>query len=198
MESITEKMKKHADILARVLHRRLGKHIRNKIADQSKHNHPALLFVATNLNRFAALICYYGQARTKPVMHPDACLLVNPTRGGFVEAKDTELEGSYLRYSTKEFIWIRSGRVVGSDVLMNRIVKRNESGHKKKAATASLLDGVGFYTLYPSQLSKNQLLSRIGYFEDLKLYSGFCFKRNGNVSGLVSTNDGAGLLDWSI
>ena len=40
---------------------------------------------------------------------------------------------------------------------MNGIVKRNESRYEKKAVAASLLDGVGFYTLYPSQSNTNQL-----------------------------------------
>ena len=74
-DSVREKDKQHADKLVRVLRRRLLKHIRTKIADKLKHSHPALLFVRANLNRYTALLCYFGQARKNPIMHQNACLL---------------------------------------------------------------------------------------------------------------------------
>ena len=111
-------------------------------------------------------------------------------------AADESFEGSYLHYSSEEFKWIRSGKAV-SDVSKNGIVRRNEEGHRKKAATASLLDGECFYTLYPSQSNTNQIPDRLGYFEDLQQYCGFCFKRTENIEALVSTIEGRGLFDWS-
>ena len=86
-----------------------------------------------------------------------------------MKAVDEGLEGSYLHYSKEEHRWIHSGKAAGSriDGTKNGIVKRNEDGHRKAAAKASLLDGECFYTLYPSQLNNNQLPDRRGYFEDL-------------------------------
>ena len=182
----------------KVLQRRLLKHIRTKIDDRTKHNHPALHFVRLNLNRFTALLCHYGQARYTTVMNVNSCLLQNPSRGGFVLAEDEDLEGSYLHYSTEEFRWIRTGKAVGSSESKNGIVKRNEDGHRKKAASASLLDGECFYTLYPSCSNTNQLPDKVGHFEDLQQYCGFCFCRKGNTDNLVSTVEGEGLFDWSL
>ena len=127
---------------------RLQKHIQSKIADPTKHNHPALLFVHANLNRFVALLWLFGQARRSPVMNPNSCLLAQPSVGGFLLAVDSALEGSYLHYSTEEDHWIRSGKAVGSDSSnpINGIVLRNEKGHLKKAKSASLVDGECFYT----------------------------------------------------
>ena len=45
IDSVTREMKDHADKLGKALRRRLLKHIRTKIDDRTKHNHPALLFV---------------------------------------------------------------------------------------------------------------------------------------------------------
>ena len=191
---------KFANKLGRTIHRRLIKHIRTKIADSTKHNHPALLFVRDNLNRFTAFLCFYGQGRKSVVMNENSCLLQHPSRGGFIMAKDEALEGSYLHYSNEEFKWIRSGKATGSDATENGLVKRNEKGHRKKAATASLVDGECFYTLYPSRSNPNQLPNRMGYFEDLILYCGFSFIRSdaAAVEGLVSTVEGKGLFDWSV
>ena len=95
-------------------------------------------------------------------MHQNACLLKNPTQGGFVAAVNTELEDIYLHYSTKEFQWIQPG----NDVCM---VKRHVYVNQKKALSASLLDGEFFFTLYQSSSNTNQLPNRMGYFEELVL-----------------------------
>ena len=121
-----------------------------------------------------------------------------PNRGGFLVAVDRALEGSYLHWSNEESAWIRSGKAVGSDTSdpINGIVFRNETGHVKKAATASLLDGECFYTQYPSRDNNNQLPDKVGIFEDLTQYCGFSFNRSNNLSGLISTVDDECLLDW--
>ena len=81
---------------------------------------------------------------------------------------------------------------------MNGIVRRNEGGHKKKAATSSLLDGRCFYTLFPSRSNTNQIPDKWGDFEDLKLYYGFCFNRRENTNGLTSVKESECLFDWSL
>ena len=189
-----------ADNLGRVLKSRLERHIKTKILDTTKHNHPALLFVRANLNRYAALLHFYKQARQSPVMNHNSCLLQQPWRSGFLPALDDELEGSYLHYSNEEGAWVRTGKAVGSDMSspINGIVFRNKMGHSKKAATASLVDGECFYTMYPARSNSNQLPNRMGYFDDLTQYCGFSFKRSGNVEALVSTVDGECLFDWSL
>ena len=196
--TVREDIKDHADKMMKVLRRRLSKHIRTKIPDESKHSHPALLFVKVNLNRFVALLCYFDQARTNTIMHTNACLLQHHLHGGFVVAEDSELEGSYVHYLTDDCKLIRSGEAVCSNATKNGIVKRNEEGHRKKAASASVLDGECFYTLYSSRDNTNQLTDKRGYFENLKQYCGFCFKRNGNVEPLVSIVEGESLFDWSV
>ena len=198
--SVDDNDKKLADKLGRVLKRRLSKHIKSKISDPLKHTHPALLFVRSNLNSFSALLYLFKQGRKSPVMHPNSCLLRQPNRGGFLVAVDRALEGSYLHWSNEESAWIRSGKAVGSDKSdpINGIVFRNETGHVKKAATASLLDGECFYTQYPSRDNNNQLPDKVGIFEDLTQYCVFSFNRSNNLSGLISTVDDEGLLDWSL
>ena len=200
IEPVGEDETTFVDNLGRILHRRLSKHIRIKITDYSKHNHLALIFLRENLIRFAALISFFGQARTSTVMNQNSLLLEHPSRGSFVLAEDRELEGSYLHYSVEDFQWIRSGKAVGSDDSrpVNGLVRRNEEGHAKKSQTASLVSGECFYTLYPSRMNKNQLPNILGYFEDLSLYCGLSFKRSENVNGLISTVDNECLFDWSV
>ena len=64
--------------------------------------------------------------------------------------------------------------------------------------TATAADGDCFYTLYPSRSNPNHLENMIGYFEDLKQYCGFCFKRSQNINGLISMTDGESIFDWSL
>ena len=211
--TVDDAMKPRADALASILHRRLSKHIR-KIEDASKHNHPALLFTRDNLNRWAALLCFYDQAKMSPSKTTSSCenfcLLKHPGNGGFVTTLDTSLEGSYLYYFRDECRWIRSGKAVGSDHSqpISGIVKRDVVGHFKKAATASLaVDGECFYTLYPSKDNPNQLPNKRGNYEDLVQYCGMCFIRSENVDGLVNTTPIQeldsdvpvdALFDWSV
>ena len=175
-------------------------HIREKVTDTTKYNHPALLFVRTSINRFISLLCMYSQARKSPVMNRHSCILEHPSRGGFLPAVDRDLDCSYLHYSDEDYDWIRSRKAVDSDASSprNGIVFRNETGHIKKAATASLVEGECFYTLYPSQLNVNQLPNRLGYFEDLTQYCGFCFNRSKYIEPLISTVPGKSLLDWTL
>lgn len=63
--------------------------------------------------------------------------------------------------------------MVGSNEPKHGIVKRNEEGNQKKAATVTLLNGECFYTLYPSESNTNQLPNQMGCFEDLKQYCVF-------------------------
>ena len=91
--SVTEEKKKYVNKLGRNLHRRLAKHIRTKVEDPLKHNHPALLFVKCNLNRFAALLLFFEQARYTPVFNSKSSILNEPSAGGFRYATDVDLEG---------------------------------------------------------------------------------------------------------
>ena len=130
-----------------------------------------------------------------------SCFLKNPVGGcSFLVANDAQLEGSYLHYHEEGCAWIRSGKAVGSDTSapVNGLVLRNEKGHRKKAASSSLIDGRCFYTLFPSQTNKNQLPDKLGYFEDLTLYCGFSFNRSNNTEGLTSTDYDTSIFDWSL
>ena len=197
---IPEEKKVFVNKLGRMIHRRLAKHIRIKVEDPSKHNHPALLFVRENLNRFAALLYFFRQARESPVLNSKSCLLQSPSIDGFLAATDEQLEGSYLHYHSNECSFIRSGKAVGSNASnpVNGIVKRNDGGHRKKASTSSLVNGECFYTRYPSRQNHNQLPEKLGYFEDLSLYSGFCFKHCENTDRLTSVEVEKCLFDWSL
>ena len=198
---LEKEIAEHADEIGRMLRKRLGEHIRTKIADSTKYNHSALLFVCANLNRFAALLCFFKQnRRCNRVLNTRSCLLEHPSRGGFLPATDITLEGSYLHYSNEEMQWIRSGKAVGSDSSspINGLVFRNEQGHMKKAKTSTLLDGECFYTLYPSRSNATQLPNKIGHFEDLTQYCGFSFHRAHDVEGLTSTDEGKSMFDWSV
>ena len=80
-----------ADKLAQILKQHLEKHIREKVNDETKHHHPVLLFVWSNLNQFTAILSLSKQARTILVMKSDRCLLEHPSRGGFLSATDRSL-----------------------------------------------------------------------------------------------------------
>ena len=56
------------------------------------------------------------------------------------------------------------------------------------------MDGERFYTLYPSISNHNQLADRMGYFEDLGQYCGFCFYSD-DVDALIAVDR---LFDWSV
>ena len=200
VERIEGEKAEHADEIGCIIRKRLAKHIRTKITDPSKHNHPALLFVCTNLPRFAALLCFFNQARRSRVLNSKSNLLQHPLSSGFLPAIDKTLEGSYLHCSNEKLRWIRSRKAVGSDSSnpINGIVYQNEEGHRKKAISATLIDGEYFYTLYPSESNTNQLPNKISHFEDLTQYCGFSFHRNNNVEGLTATEEGKCLFDWSV
>ena len=153
-----------------------------------------------NLNRFAALLLFFDQTRFTPVLNSKTIILRAPSEGGFIAAIDDLLEGCYLHYWSDGKAFVRSGKAVGSDNSNpgNGIVRRNEKGHKKKAASSSLADGECFYTKFPAQANTNQLPNKCGSFEDLTLYSGFCFNRKTNTDGLTSVEEGEGLFDWSL
>ena len=146
-----------------MLNRQLGK---------SKHNHSALLFVRQNVNRFAALISFFNQARKSAVAvrNLNSTLLEHPLRDSSTLAKDDELEWSYIHYAKDNYCWIRSGKAAGSDNSnpICGIVRRNAEGHAKKSTTATAGDGKCFYTLYLSRSNPNCLENTIGYFVDLK------------------------------
>ena len=129
--------------LGKILHCKLAKHIRTKIDDPTKHNHPAILFVKATLNRFAALLYFYDQARFSSVLNSKSTILKDPDEGGFLLAIDEEAEGSYLHYWRNGKKFVRSGEAVGNNNShpLNGIVRRNEVGHKKKAKSSSLVDG---------------------------------------------------------
>ena len=101
-ESIDNEMMEHSDLLVKELRRRLARHIRTKIPDPSKFNHPALLFVRANLNRVVAMLCYFNQARCSEVINMNTCLLKNPFVGGYMLAEDESLEGSYLHFCNED------------------------------------------------------------------------------------------------
>ena len=134
IERIEGEKAEHTDEIGQFLRKILAKHIQTKISDPLNDNHPVLLFVCTNLNRFAALLRLFNQVRSSRVLNLKSCLLQYPSCGGFLPATDKTLEGSYLHYSNEELQWIRGGRAVGSDSSspVNGIVYRNEQGHMKK------------------------------------------------------------------
>ena len=96
--------------------------------------------------------------------------------------------------------FVLSGKAVRSDnsCTLSGIVQRNEGGHKKKSALYSLANGKCFYTLFPSLANSNQLSNKWGNFEDLTLYSGFCFNRKNNTVKLTSVEEGKCIFDWSL
>ena len=73
-----------------------------------------------------------------------------------------------------------------------------KNSHAKKVATASLVDGECFYTLYSSRSNSNYLPNSVGYFEDLTMYCGFCFNRSTDVEAMTSKEHDRGLFDWSL
>ena len=125
---VIEEKKIFVDKLGCILHRRLAKHIRTKVNDPSKHNHPALLFVKANLNRFTALLYFSEQAKYSRVLNHKGSILKDTSKGGFVAATYYELERSYLHYFNDGCKFVQRGKAVGSDNLfpVSGIVQRNE------------------------------------------------------------------------
>ena len=89
---VTEEKKIFVDKLGRILHRRLAKHIRTKVDDPSEHNHPALLLVKADLNRFTALLYFFEQSKYSRVLNHKISILKDPSKGGFIAATYYDLK----------------------------------------------------------------------------------------------------------
>ena len=94
---VTEEKKICVGKLGRILHSRIAKHIRTKVNNPSKHNHPALLSVKSNLNRFTALLYFFEHAKYSRVLNQKSSILKDTSKGWFVAATDDDLEESYSK-----------------------------------------------------------------------------------------------------
>ena len=207
IDLVTEAMKLRANKVGLLLHGRLVDHVRQKILDEKKHNHPVLLFVQKNLNQVVSLLYFFDHAIKDPYCATtNTCLLKLPIAGSFVEATDEKIEGCYIHNHSETMEWVRSRKTVGSanSNPVAGVVSRNLE-HKKRAAKATIVEGKCFYTIFQSENNKEKLPGRRGYFEDLKQYVGMCFRRDENTEGLTCTSDivlgederTSSLFDWS-
>lgn len=101
-------------------------------------------------------------------------------------ANDEKIEGAYLHYDEVNLTFIRSGKAVGADYSNAGIMNRNRK-HFDEAKKSRMLDGVNFYTRYPSRSNENTIIGNRGYFEDLNLLVGMGFDREKSVGGLIMT-----------
>jgi hypothetical protein len=193
------------DTLVKILWSRLLRHISFRV-DVTKRGSWVWNFVRENLGPVAAMMILVGHVQSHLLGNVDrghVCLLRNPVGGGKMipllgeDGSRTNaakiLQGCYLHFHREKGIWIRSGKATGQP-FENRL-GQHDKGAKlpDKISLASK-----FYTHYPSkevQLDTSAL--RLGFYEDLDVYSGLCFADNSVVSDLLTNHDEGSLFKWS-
>jgi hypothetical protein len=89
---------------------------------------------------------------------------------------------------------VRSGKTTGKN---RQIIVRHRE-HKDKARLRELKDvSSKFYRSYPSRCATYNNNTRRGYFDQLDLYYGLAFDRNGSIDDLFSCGSPFSLLKWT-
>ena len=154
-----ELVKQRAINFRNVLRIRLHQHIVNKIKDTSKHHHWCLTFTRDNINRFAAMISYFGHTvRDARRVNKNESLLRSPT-AGFVHTIEEKWEACYLHFDNDAGVLVRSGKsALGSDSSSPRATLLNhQRGHEKMVATCGVIDGTTFYLRHLTSSNSNKL-----------------------------------------
>jgi hypothetical protein len=103
------------------------------------------------------------------------------------------LQGCYLHFDREKGIWIRSGKATGQ--LFEDRLGQHDKGAKLRDIIS--LDSK-FYSRYPSkEVQLDTSSRRLGFYEDLDVYSGLCFADNSVVSKLLTNHDEGSLFKWS-
>ena len=147
-QSITTYPKDRATKLAELLLRRLSTHIRIRVKEVSKHNHPAFIWTAENIPRVAALLDHMGIILPHFSEATDGCLLLSPTAFTKVDRNNCHMEGCYLFYDHFKQRWIRSGKVAGKRVNFERRYKQHLRCAQQRTSSSK------FYKYYPSRNKK--------------------------------------------
>jgi hypothetical protein len=198
-------LEKSTQILLGHLQRRLEKHLHLRLDTQkSKIDHWAWKWVSKNLPRLAASMVFLGHILPDDALtcsSSNDCLLQHTTSGEQsmfwrVNLNDQEScseEGSYLYYDRVRGVWVRSGKTTGTD----RHICVRHFEHKEKARLKDLKDvSSKFYRSYPSRCATYSNNTRRGYFDQLDLYYGLAFNREGNTSDLLTSNSPYSILNW--
>jgi hypothetical protein len=189
---------KSTKILVGHLNRHLEKHLHDRLDRQNtKSDHWVWKWVSQNLPRLAAFMVFAGLLCSSA----NDCLLQHATNNEQsmfwkvnLENQDSCKEaGSYLYYNRIRDMWVRSGKTTGKD---RQIIVRHLE-HSDKAKLKDLKDvSSKFYHSYPSHCATYSNSTRRGFFDQLDLYYGLAFTRNGNISDLSTSKSPYSLLNW--
>jgi hypothetical protein len=196
----------HVETLVKILWSRLQRHISYRVNNATKRGSWVWNFVRENLGPVAAMMILVGHVHSHLlgiVNQGHVCLLRNPVGGGKMIPLLGEngsrthaakiLQGCYLHFHRERGVWIRSGKATGQPF-------EDRLGQHDKGA--KLRDDVSldsnFYSHYPSKEAQiNTSTIRLGFYEDLDVYSGLCFADNCEVSELLTNHDEGSLFKWS-
>lgn len=104
------------------------------------------------------------------------------------------LEGCYLYFDEKKNKWIRSGKTSGDG--KDACFEGRGKKHEKNSTSMGEMRKHQLYAKYPTR-GKDNLGSREGYFNNLKMYCGMAYDSKGDVAPLYSTETDDSLFVWS-
>jgi hypothetical protein len=187
-----------ADRTFQVLQRRLVVHL--DLRAPGKEDHWAIEFMRANMARLTANAVLFGHVKKDVTCCSETSCLLSASTSRFVLIVNElgQLEGCYLHWDNEAGVWVRSGKVVGTES-----TKRNfEVRHKEHGAASQLLTleskSSRFYNSYPASSSEAYSpVLRKGWFSDLSQFVGLGFSRANHaaVTALCAPVDG--VLCWS-
>ena len=131
-----------------------------------------------NLPKLCGMLIFYRHVSYDIVAcDNDTTLLIHPSdkNNSFVKVEEEvdKWEGCYLHYNTIRHIWVRSGKVVGSDdsedgsgTTRNYKIRQDEHSHCARYDNKTSR----FYSLYPHSEAKSSDNIRRGYWHHLNQY----------------------------
>ena len=196
---VDEKMVDRAKYLVLTMRQRLDLHITNFV-DKRRYHHYTLDYLRDNLPALAAGKCLVGHIVDQvQSFRLDECLLVLPEDGDFRPiSKDSELgnlEGSYLNFDQPKKKWVRSGKAAGRGQDACFIGRGNK--HDKNARLIKEMINHRLYREYPVRGVENIGGNMGKYWDNLQVYCGMAFDRQGDVTPLCSSDGEKSLYVWS-
>ena len=187
-----------ADLLSRILQQRVVTHL--DVRAPGKEGYWAMDFFRDKIPRVAAVAVLFAHVKKDITCSSEtSCLLAASTsRFVLVVNEFGLLEGCYLYWDNENGVWVRSGKVVGTES-----TKRNFEVRGKEHGAASQLLSLDskasrFYNAYPASSSEAySTILRKGWFSDLSQFVGLGFSRTDHTAVAALCAPAGGVLCWS-
>lgn len=195
-EPVGDDICKDADAVYALVLYRFGQHFIEKSCEDKKE-HFAFQWAGRNLSRVVAMMAYFGHIKqgigSLSTTAQDCLLAIhNAGRygGTFLDARaegNKNLEGNYLYFDLRNYKWIRSGKVSGTNVNFGTRDAQHASSSKNPTNS-----DITFHKLYPDESVTT--LSQRGKFQQLEQRCGLAFLRG--TTDELTNQDGHTILDW--